>query len=868
MVNRVTRGVCAAVVTAGLVLSGAAGLRAAMLTAPASPAPEVTANVLPGLDRLAPRGLPSPLTELHIGVGLAASDPAGQLALYDRLYDPASPLYHRFLTPAEVAGRFGVPEPRFRAVAGWLEGGGLRLSHVDSARTYIQAVGTVAQLDSLFATTLRSYHAGGVDFIANDRRPSVPAGLGVVSVIGLNSLQRFSVPARVQPKPGVGGIYTDAYTPQALWSLYDQPADNLGQGQTMAIIGAGSSDSVIGDLRRFEDLNHLPHVPMAVKHAGAGPFKDNTGAVEWDLDTQSSTGMAPLAKREDLYFGATLSDADVLAAFSLWASDPDAPRQADASFGECETNPLNPVTGNPAANPPGNFGQGLGNNLEPVADQTLLQATLEGRSLFASSGDTGSSCPVAVLPIVGAGNGVANQAIPLQGYPAASKYAVAVGGTVLYSSAGAPPSRRAVEYAWTFTGGGSSVFIDEPAYQRGIAAINHPCLLDPGGKPYPPATLCRGVPDVAAISGDLAGNGYTIVSNMKVSPGGGTSLSAPLWVGMWTRIQAAAPDQAHGLGFANPTLYRVGGGPRGAEDFHDITVGGNGLYAATPGWDYVSGFGSPSLTNLMRDIDGRTAPVLNTTPATVPAPPLATPCDPVWTSLPGNAGDPVTTDQVPQADLLRGDLSLSPDGRTLRAALTVARLGGSLPPDAGAVNWTMYWTYNGVTYFAHARLDRFGGVTYADGVSSAKGSADAHTDDTGSLTMGSPGRVEIDVPINRVGNSPPGARLTYPLGDAGIEVGVLPATVDVGGTQLDAQLVPCGPPIAGRPPGAAAPPLPVPLPVGVGQPPGAARAAAAGAAPPAPGSPPAPLPLPLPPRAVVGVRSLAGSLAGVPVPGA
>jgi hypothetical protein len=577
--------------------------------------------------------------------------------------------------------------------------------------------------------------------------------------------------------------------------------------------------------------------------------------------------MAPLVKREDLYFGSTLADADVLAAFSLWAGDPDAPRQADASFGECETNPLNPVTGNPVANPSGNFGQGLGNNLEPVADQTLLQATLEGRSLFASSGDTGSSCPIAVLPIVGAGNGVANQAIPLQGYPASSKYAVAVGGTVLYASAGTAPSRRAVEYAWAFTGGGSSMFIDEPAYQRGVAAINHPCPLDPSGKPYPPATLCRGVPDVAAISGDLAGNGYTIVSDMKISPGGGTSLSAPLWVGMWTRIQAAAADQRHGLGFANPTLYRVGTGAHYAEDFHDITVGGNGVYAATPGWDYVSGFGTPSLTNLMHDIDGGTAPVVNTSPAPVPAPPLAKPCDAVWTSLPGNASDPLTSDQDPQLDLLRGDLSLSPDGGTLRAALTVARLDGSLPPTAAAVNWSMYWTYNGVTYLAHARLDRLGALTFADGVSNAKGAGDVHTDDTGSLTMGSPGRVEIDVPLGHVGTPPVGARLTYPLGDAGLENGVLPATVDIGGTQLDAQLIPCGPAVSGK---AGAPALPLPpLPVGVGRAPAATSPApAAGAAPPAPGSPPPPpLPLPSLPRPVVGVRSPTGSLLGIALPG-
>jgi hypothetical protein len=131
--------------------------------------------------------------------------------------------------------------------------------------------------------------------------------------------------------------------------------------------------------------------------------------------------------------------------------------------------------------------------------------------------------------------------------------------------------------------------------------------------------------------------------------------------------------------------------------------------------------------------------------------------------------------------------------------------------------------------------------------------------------MGTPGRVEIDVPLSHVGSPPRGARLTYPLGDAGLEIGALPATVDIGGTQLDAQLVPCGPAASGRAPGVPPPPLPLPAGVGPGAP--AAPAPAAGAAPRAPGSPPPPLPLPSLPRPVVGVRSPTGSLLGIAIPG-
>jgi hypothetical protein len=230
----------------------------------------------------------------------------------------------------------------------------------------------------------------------------------------------------------------------------------------------------------------------------------------------------------------------------------------------------------------------------------------------------------------------------------------------------------------------------------------------------------------------------------------------------------------------------------------------------------------------------------------------------VWTSPAGNAPDPLTTAQDPQLDLLRGDLNLTPDGKTLRAVLTVTNLDGSVPSTGAAATWTMYWTWNGITYLAHARLDRLGAVTFGDGVSNAKGSGDAHTDDTGSLTKGAPGRIEIDVPLTHVGNPPPGARLTYPLGEAGLEAGVLPANIDVGGTQFDTLLGPCGSapaPAAGAPP--SGPPLP--LPVGVGKPPAApAPAAAAG-----PGGPPLLPPLPAVPRALVGVRSLTGALPGI-----
>jgi len=823
--TRPLRRALTGVLATGVLVAGAVNLHAAVLDQPSVPSVlQLVDNVLPGLNELIAQALPAASTPMQIGVGLAPTDAAGEEALFNALYDPSSPLYHQFLTPDQIASRFGASPDRVSATVAWLRSGGLEVDHVGAGGTFIEATGPVGAVDRLMNTTVRAYTAGGTGFLANDRAPSVPGALGIVSVIGLNTLQHFSTPhsttatasgqTTANPTPAPLGLYTDSYTPQDLWSLYEQPANNMGQGQSMGIFGAGATDPVIANLRRFEDLNHLPHTPIVVKHTGSGPWIDNSGEGEWDLDTQASTGMAPEVSQETLYFGSSLSDAEVATMFSTWVSDPDGPRQASASFGECETDPLNFLVGNPLLSPLPNAGQQLGNNLEPVADQTLLQATLEGRTLFVSTGDTGSSCPLAVLPVVGAGNGVLNQVIPLQNYPAASRYVVAVGGTVLYAKEGTSPKQRALEYAWPFGGGGSAVFIPEPDYQKKVASVSHPCVASSALQLFALGTMCRGLPDVAALSGDVISNGYTIVGDMVPGTSGGTSLSAPLWQGMWTRIQAAAPDQRHGAGFANPALYAVGTGPHYAQDFHDITVGTNGLYMAKPGWDYVSGFGTPSLTNLMTDIDGTTTPVTTAGPAAVPDPPLATPCGLAFTSPPGNATDPLTNGQDPQMDITGGELDLTSDGSTLRAVTTIAGLNGQVPSIGNTADYWFYWTYGGATWFAHASIDRLGRTTFEDGkVGGGKGATHAAS---GRLVPGKPGTVEVDMPLAGIGTPTPGARLAYPYAMTSMQLATLNPTIDAAGGQDDAVALPCATaPAAPTPPPAtpAPPPVPVPVPV-------------------------------------------------------
>lgn len=60
--------------------------------------------------------------------------------------------------------------------------------------------------------------------------------------------------------------------------------------------------------------------------------------------------------------------------------------------------------------------------------------------------------------------------------------------------------------------------------------------------------------------------------------------------------------QGKAVGFLAPALYRIAGAHPKYAAFHDVTRGVNGAYEATKNWDEVTGWGSPDLYNLARDL--------------------------------------------------------------------------------------------------------------------------------------------------------------------------------------------------------------------------------------------------------------------------
>jgi CSLREA domain-containing protein len=178
------------------------------------------------------------------------------------------------------------------------------------------------------------------------------------------------------------------------------------------------------------------------------------------------------------------------------------------------------------------------------------------------------------------------------GYPAYSPHVVAVGGTTLQNlnSAGTYPGTGSNgEIGWSGSGGGISQIEPEPAFQQSVQSTGH-----------------RTIPDIAADADPNTGVPvYDPTDSGAATPWtqyGGTSLSSPLMAGM-IAIADQGRVESGGQTFSSDQvlteLYSLQKSKPG--DFHDILSGNNG-FSAGPGYDYVTGLGTPNGSQLVPDL--------------------------------------------------------------------------------------------------------------------------------------------------------------------------------------------------------------------------------------------------------------------------
>jgi hypothetical protein len=314
--------------------------------------------------------------------------------------------------------------------------------------------------------------------------------------------------------------------------------------------------------------------------------------------------------------------------------------------------------------------------------------------------------------------------------------------------------------------------------------------------------ICRSTPDVGIISGDVAtGNGLEIDSDAGAdSQGAGTSLSSPLSLGVWARVQAAAASPK-GLGFANYPIYKLAQSS-GGRDFYDVTVGDNQPYPAKPGYDNTTGWGTPEISQIMQDLTGRLTPSHNTKPAPIVTSPSTT-CGSLFTDPAGDDSYSLegqslaATGTSPQLDILSGRVVLSPDGQTLRTILTINNLSTTIPTGGGENDYQVVFTFGGNQYFTQLAVEPGGVVNAYDGelvrVSLENKYLQEHVV-TGTIVPGPNGTAEVDAPLADFPGVAAGSTLLRPNGATYIREGVNQGPlepVDSGGPTYDELLGVC-----------------------------------------------------------------------------
>ena len=522
---------------------------------------------------------------LMVQVAFALRNQAALAKLLSDLNDPASPQYHRWLTPTEFEARFGRTQAEVAAVREWLTNQGFQVVH-ESSRG-ITSTGTVANAEGAFATTIAASSDGAV--YGNSSDPQIPAQFaGVIgSIEGLDNTRHSQAlaarpphgsrePAQVASKPATGaallpavsgmslwpasmaaaaivpeynGGSGTAFGPSDLWSFYNETpllnaGTNGGSGDCLAVIE--DSDYIDSAVTLFDSTFALTPAAVTRVFANGSSPGINGDEIEVLLDIEWAHAVAPHAPIS-VYMG-NLTDAINRAVTDNQCG------AISISYGFC-----------------GGSSSFYTGSLDPI----FAQAAAQGQSVFISSGDQGA----AGIVLNASGNqcvvGTSRNASEM----AADPNVISVGGTEfnpVYNSGN--DSVNVPESAWDDSsgagGGGKSNYFAKPSYQASVTPND-------GG---------RDVPDVSYGSSPYS-PGFYWANDSGGNPVmscciGGTSIAAPMWAGL---SKLLAQTSGSRLGNMNQRIYQLGALNNSSQSgLRDVTSGNNS-YNGVTGFSAASG---------------------------------------------------------------------------------------------------------------------------------------------------------------------------------------------------------------------------------------------------------------------------------------
>lgn len=637
-------------IAAGAVV--ALGLAAFSVSVPSSASPHLTRHSYPG-------AVPAVATRVANASSVAANATVeGEMYLYLRhageartlagaVSAPGNSAYGKFVSPSQWINRFSPTVADFTAVETYLRDSGFTIYATPTSRLFVIFRGPASVFNAAFATTMREYPYQGRELTAPSSAPSLPVSIATtVSGLSLGDSSARTSAAVSAPTSAVrSNSHTAAAATQKCSEYWDQHQTTMpkaygettfptsicgylpaqlrssahvtssenGAGQTIAIVDAYASPTIVSDTNSYmkavgsPPLTHFSQVKPAhfIDEAACG-YPSGWQAEE-AIDVQSSHSVAPAASLVyvggfNCIGGLDIAVSDILdhhlATFisnSYYYAAPEEFVSTDQINGE---------------------------------ENDHLQAAAEGIGMYFCTGDDGDLAAVS--------GGVAGPS-----YEATSPWVTGVGGTSLaIGSAGQylfetgwgsdldQPANGSYAYPlpgffYAGAGGGTSELFAQPAYQAGIV----PESLATG----PNGTLMRVEPDVSDLADPFTGflisiSPITNDGTLKTGPRqyetyGGTSLATPMVAAKMALLQQAL---GRTIGFANPLLYQAR--RASASTFHDVlppasplavsyqgssgnrylvTLNQDTSLTTTKGFDDVTGLGSLRIPELIKALRGR-----------------------------------------------------------------------------------------------------------------------------------------------------------------------------------------------------------------------------------------------------------------------